>query len=150
MNTTANLGKAPVRTLVLQLAIPSMTAQFVNVLYSIIDRMYIGHISENGALALAGAGICGPIVTLLTSFGTLVGIGGSITMGIHSSSVGSYRSPCFVYNFFRNVYFFFMGSDPGVLEADPRQPKLRSSKVYLGLPRTLCFPAYPGSTCRQV
>jgi len=43
-----------------------------------------------------------------------------------------------------------MGSDPGVLEADPRQPKLRSSKVYLGLPRTLCFPAYPGSTCRQV
>ncbi len=78
MNTTANLGKAPVRTLVLQLAIPSMTAQFVNVLYSIIDRMYIGHISENGALALAGAGICGPIVTLLTSFGTLVGIGGSI------------------------------------------------------------------------
>ena len=82
MNTTANLGKAPVRTLVLQLAILSMTAQFVNVLYSIIDRMYIGHISENGALALAGAGICGPIVTLLTSFGTLVGIGGSITMGI--------------------------------------------------------------------
>ena len=82
MNTTANLGNAPVRTLVLQLAIPSMTAQFVNVLYSIIDRMYIGHISENGALALAGAGICGPIVTLLTSFGTLVGIGGSITMGI--------------------------------------------------------------------
>ena len=82
MNTTANLGKAPVRTLVLQLAIPSMTAQFVNVFYSIIDRMYIGHISENGTLALAGAGICGPIVTLLTSFGTLVGIGGSITMGI--------------------------------------------------------------------
>ena len=82
MNTTANLGKAPVRTLVLQLAIPSMTAQFVNVLYSIIDRMYIGHISENGALALAGAGVCGPIVTFLTSFGTLVGIGGSITMGI--------------------------------------------------------------------
>ena len=82
MNTTADLGKAPIRTLVLQLAIPSMTAQFVNVLYSIIDRMYIGHIAGNGTLALAGAGICGPIVTLLTSFGTLIGIGGSITMGI--------------------------------------------------------------------
>ena len=82
MNTTADLGKAPIRTLVLQLAIPSMTAQFVNVLYSIIDRMYIGHIAGNGTLALAGAGVCGPIVTLLTSFGTLVGIGGSITMGI--------------------------------------------------------------------
>lgn len=82
MNTTADLGKAPIRTLVLQLAIPSMTAQFVNVLYSIIDRMYIGHIAGNGTLALAGAGVCGPIVTLFTSFGTLVGIGGSITMGI--------------------------------------------------------------------
>ena len=82
MNTTTDLGKTPVRTLVLLLAIPSMTAQFVNVLYSIIDRMYIGHISYNGTLALAGAGVCGPIVTLLTSFGTLVGIGGSITMGI--------------------------------------------------------------------
>ena len=82
MNTTADLGKAPIRTLVLQLAIPSMTAQFVNVLYSIIDRMYIGHIAGHGTLALAGAGVCGPIVTLLTSFGTLVGIGGSITMGI--------------------------------------------------------------------
>ena len=43
MNTTADLGKAPIRTLVLQLAIPSRTAQFVNVLYSIIDRMNIGH-----------------------------------------------------------------------------------------------------------
>ena len=70
------------KRLVLQLALPSMAAQFVNVLYSIIDRMYIGHISGDGALALAGAGVCGPVVTLLTSFGTLVGIGGSITMGI--------------------------------------------------------------------
>jgi Na+-driven multidrug efflux pump len=51
MNTTADLGKAPIRTLVLQLAIPSMTAQFVNVLYSIIDRMYIGHIAGHGTLA---------------------------------------------------------------------------------------------------
>lgn len=59
-----------------------MVAQFVNVLYSIIDRMYIGHIPEYGDLALAGAGICGPIVTLLSSFGTLVGLGGSIQMSI--------------------------------------------------------------------
>lgn len=82
MKTTADLGKDSVRSLVLKLALPAMVAQFVNVLYSIIDRMYIGHIAGDGALALAGAGICGPIVTLLTSFGTLVGLGGSITMGI--------------------------------------------------------------------
>ena len=82
MNTTTDLGKTPIKRLVLHLALPSMAAQFVNVLYSIIDRMYIGHIADDGALALAGAGVCGPVVTLLTSFGTLVGIGGSITMGI--------------------------------------------------------------------
>lgn len=82
MKTTTDLGKDPVRSLVLQLAIPAMIAQLVNVLYSIIDRMYIGHIPGEGALALAGVGVCGPIVTLLTSFGTLVGLGGSILMGI--------------------------------------------------------------------
>ena len=62
MNTTTDLGTTPMKRLVLQLALPSMAAQFVNVLYSIIDRMYIGHISGDGALALAGAGVCGPVV----------------------------------------------------------------------------------------
>lgn len=82
MKSAADLGNAPVPSLVLRLAIPAMIAQIVNVLYSIIDRMYIGHIPEIGADALAGVGVCGPIVTLLSSFGTLVGIGGSILFGI--------------------------------------------------------------------
>ena len=64
MNSAADLGKAPVSSLVLRLAIPAMIAQFVNVLYSIIDRMYIGHIPAIGPDALAGVGVCGPIVTL--------------------------------------------------------------------------------------
>lgn len=68
--------------LVLKLAIPSMIAQLVTVLYSIIDRMYIGNIPDIGSVALAGVGICGPIITLITSFGTLIGIGGSILMSI--------------------------------------------------------------------
>ena len=54
-----------------RLAFPSMLAQFVNVMYSIVDRMYIGNIPEIGALALAGVGICGPVVTLISSFATL-------------------------------------------------------------------------------
>ena len=82
MKTGNDLGRDSVPSLVLKLAIPTMVAQFVNVLYSIIDRMYIGHIPEYGDLALAGAGVCGPIVTLLSSFGTLVGLGGSIQMSI--------------------------------------------------------------------
>ena len=82
MKTQTDLGEGRIPFLVLKLAGPAMIAQFVNVLYSIIDRMYIGHIPGDGALALAGAGVCGPIVTLLSSFGTLIGLGGSILLSI--------------------------------------------------------------------
>ena len=78
MKKTNDLGKDSILSLVLRLAIPTMIAQFVNVLYSIVDRMYIGNIKGTGDIALAGVGVCGPIVTLLSSFGTLVGLGGSI------------------------------------------------------------------------
>ena len=82
MKHTTDLGKDKVPLLVLKLAIPSMIAQFVTVLYSIIDRMFIGNIEEIGDIALAGVWVCGPIVTLLTSFGTLIGLGGSILMAM--------------------------------------------------------------------
>lgn len=82
MKTAVDLQNDSIPSLVLRLAIPAMIAQFVNILYSIIDRIYIGHIAGIGGLALAGVGVCGPIVTLLSSFGTLVGLGGSILMSI--------------------------------------------------------------------
>ena len=72
-----DLGRDRIFPLVLRLAIPTMIAQAVNVLYSIVDRIYISHIPEVGELALAGAGVCGPIVTLLSSFASLVGLGGA-------------------------------------------------------------------------
>ena len=85
MNTANPLDTDNMRGLVWKLAIPSMLAQFVSVLYSIVDRMYIGNIPEIGEVALAGVGVCGPIVTLLSSPAFLVGIGGaplvSIRMG---------------------------------------------------------------------
>lgn len=82
MHHTNDLGRDPVRSLVFRLAIPTMVAQFVNVLYSIVDRIYIGNIADTGSQALAGVGVCGPIVTLLSSFGTLIGLGGSILMAM--------------------------------------------------------------------
>lgn len=82
MKKTNDLGKDKILSLVLRLAVPTMIAQFVNVLYSIVDRMYIGNIQGTGDLALAGVGVCGPIVTLLSSFGTLVGLGGSILLAM--------------------------------------------------------------------
>lgn len=82
MKLSNDLGNDSILGLVFKLAVPTMLAQLVNLLYSIVDRMYIGHIPETGSLALAGVGVCGPITTFLSSFGTLVGIGGSILMSI--------------------------------------------------------------------
>lgn len=87
-----DLGRDSVGRLVLRLAIPTMIAQFVNILYSIIDRMYIGNIPKIGDLALAGVGICGPIVTLLGSFGTLIGLGGSILMAMRQGEKNEKRA----------------------------------------------------------
>lgn len=77
-----DLGKDNIFRLVLALALPAMLSQLVSVLYGIVDRIFIGNISQIGDLALAGVGICGPITSLLASFATLVGLGGSILMSI--------------------------------------------------------------------
>ncbi|MED9967902.1 MAG: MATE family efflux transporter [Blautia sp.] len=106
MKMKTDLGADSVRSLVLRLAIPAMIAQFVNVLYSIIDRMYIGHIPGDGALALAGVGVCGPIVTLLSSFGTLVGLGGSILMGIRLGEKNYQKARKILSNSFLLLCFF--------------------------------------------
>ena len=77
MRMENDLGRDPVRRLVLRIALPSMLAQFVSVLYSVVDRMYIGNIPGVGELALAGAGVCGPLVTMIGSVAFWVGVGGS-------------------------------------------------------------------------
>lgn len=82
MRVENNLGKDNIKRLVWRIALPSMLAQFVSVLYSIVDRMYIGHIAGVGDIALAGVGVCGPVVTMVASFASLVGIGGSPLMSI--------------------------------------------------------------------
>ena len=90
-----------IRELVWRLAFPSMLAQFVNVLYSIVDRMYIGNIPDIGPAALAGAGVCGPIVTLISSFASWVGVGGAPLMSIrmgqkHMRAASRIVANCFV------------------------------------------------------
>lgn len=82
MQLENNLGEDNIKTLVVRLAIPSMLAQFVSVFYSIVDRMYIGNIAGIGEQALAGVGVCGPIVTLITSFSALIGFGGAPLLSI--------------------------------------------------------------------
>lgn len=82
MKLENNLDTDEVRGLVWRLAFPSMLAQFVSVFYSIVDRMYIGNIAEVGGAALAGVGVCGPIITLISSAASWVGIGGAPLMSI--------------------------------------------------------------------
>ena len=76
------LGSEPIVPMVLRISILSMLAQFVSVLYSIVDRMFVGRIPDVGYLCLGGIGVCGPIVTMIGSFAFLVGIGGSPIMSI--------------------------------------------------------------------
>lgn len=77
-----DLGRDAIGTLVLRIAVPSMLAQFVSVLYSIVDRMYIGNIPMVGDVALAGVGVCGPVVTMVGSVAFLIGVGGAPLMSI--------------------------------------------------------------------
>ncbi|SFP29613.1 putative efflux protein, MATE family [Oscillibacter sp. PC13] len=82
MKLENNLGADPIRSLVWRIAIPSMLAQFVSVLYSIVDRIYISNIPLIGETALAGVGVCGPVVTMLGAFASLIGVGGAPLMSI--------------------------------------------------------------------
>ena len=79
------LGKQPVGKLLLKLALPTVTAQIINMLYNIVDRIYIGHIPGVGAAALTGVGVCMPLIMIVTAFAAFAGYGGapraSIFMG---------------------------------------------------------------------
>ena len=84
------LGTEPVGKLLLQLALPTVAAQLINMLYNIVDRIYIGHIPGEGALALTGVGVCMPLIMVVSAFAALVGNGGapraSIFMGKNDTS----------------------------------------------------------------
>ena len=71
------LAAAPLWPLMLKLALPAVIAQLVNLLYNIVDRMYIGHMAENGDLALTGLGLTFPVILSISAFSALVGSGGS-------------------------------------------------------------------------
>ena len=79
------LGTEPLGKLLFRLALPTVAAQLINMLYNIVDRIYIGHMGDEGALALTGVGVCLPLILIVSAFAALVGAGGapraSIFMG---------------------------------------------------------------------
>ena len=80
-----NLGTEPVGRLLFKLALPAITAQVINLLYNMVDRMYIGHIPDTGPAALTGMGVAMPVIMMFSAFAALVSMGGapraSIFMG---------------------------------------------------------------------
>lgn len=71
------LATDPLGRLLMRLALPTVTAQLINMLYNIVDRIYIGHIPDHGAMALTGVGVCLPLIMIVSAFAALVGNGGA-------------------------------------------------------------------------
>ncbi len=83
------LGREPINRLLFKLAVPTVAAQLINMLYNIVDRIYIGHMPENGSLALTGVGVCLPVIMIVSAFAALVSSGegslyGRTGCGYHS------------------------------------------------------------------
>ena len=72
-----DFSKGSIISNILRLSIPMTLAQLINVLYSIVDRIYIGRMGENSSLALTGVGVCLPIITVVIAFANLIGMGGA-------------------------------------------------------------------------
>ena len=99
-DVSQELATMPVGRLLLKLAIPTVAAQLVNLLYNIVDRIYIGHMPEIGSIALTGIGLCFPVIYLISAFTMLIGQGGApraaIEMGRgHNAEAERIMGNCF-------------------------------------------------------
>ena len=74
---THDFGEGSISGNILRLAIPMTLAQLINVLYNIIDRIYIGHLPDVSTQALTGIGLTLPVITVITAFANLFGMGGA-------------------------------------------------------------------------
>ena len=102
------LGKEPIGKLLLKLALPTVTAQIINMLYNIVDRIYIGHIPGTGEAALTGVGVCMPLIMIVTAFSAFAAYGGapraSIFMGQGDNEAAEKTlGNCFVIQFIISV-----------------------------------------------
>jgi len=101
-----DMGSGPVKPLLLQLMIPAVVAQVVNLLYNIVDRIYIGHIEGIGAAALTGVGLFAPILMLLNAFAMLIGAGGAPRTAIALGQDNKDEAEKIIGNSFTMLLFF--------------------------------------------
>ena len=78
MNTKQDerMGTLPIGKLIVSMSVPAVAAQLINLLYNIIDRVYIGHIEDYGSLALTGVGVTFPIIMLISAFSAFANTAG--------------------------------------------------------------------------
>lgn len=119
-NQTEELGTLGVGKLLFKLAVPAIAAQIINLLYNLVDRMYIGHIPEVGKLALTGVGVCLPLIMLISAFAALVSMGAapraSIFLGKGENdnaekTLGNSFSLLILISIILTVIFFFFAED---------------------------------------
>ena len=106
---TRDLGKGSIPKLLAQLAIPVVVAQIVNLLYNIVDRIYIGHIPGIGAAALTGVGLFAPILMLINAFAMLSGSGGAPRAAIFMGKRDNETAEKIMANCFSLILIFAVG-----------------------------------------
>ena len=111
-----NLETEPISRLVFRLAVPTVLAQLVNLLYNIVDRMYVGRIPDIGSLSLAGLGVTFPIILLVSAFAMLAGAGGAsraaVSMGAKDNKkaekyLGNSTMLLIIFSIFLSLVFMF-------------------------------------------
>ena len=119
-NKTEELGSCSVGKLLSRSALPPIAAQIINLLYNLVDRMYIGHIDNIGKLALTGVGVCLPLIMLISAFAALVSMGAAprasifLGKGEHENAektLGNSFSLLIILSLIITVIFFFFAKD---------------------------------------
>ena len=100
MESRNDFSKGNIAKNILSLALPMTLAQLINVLYSIVDRIYIGHIPHTSAEALTGIGLALPIITIITAFANLFGMGGAPLCSIARGGHEEKKAQCIMGNSF--------------------------------------------------
>ena len=92
----ADFSKGKVSTLILRVSFPLIIAELVNLLYNMVDRIYIGHLTENGSVALTGLGLCFPVISLISAFAKLFGPNGGAPLCAMARGKGDYKEASLV------------------------------------------------------
>lgn len=100
------MATAPIWSLIIKLSIPAILAQIVNLLYNVVDRIYIGHMDDVGTVALTGVGLCVPVITLISAFTMLVAQGGAPRAAIEMGKGDIKKAEKILGNCFVLLFFF--------------------------------------------